>query len=78
MGDDGKLYDVDGIDDKLTKISNLDDQGVVYDLYKFKTTCIDDLSSAWLESYAMSIAGASARPAYCDGRLCPHSPGVRE
>jgi phospholipase C len=26
-GDDGKLYDVDGIDDKLTKISNVNDEG---------------------------------------------------
>ena len=69
MGDDGKLYDVDGIDDKLTKISNLDDQGVVYDLYKFKTTCIDDLSSAWLESYGdvYRWSFSSTRPIVMDG-----------
>ena len=51
VGDDGKTYNVDGIDDKLTTISNQDDQGTTYDLYKFRTTCIDDESSAWLESY---------------------------
>jgi phospholipase C len=50
-GDDGNTYNVDGIDDKLTTISNKDDEGAVYQLYKFKTTCIDDDSSAWLESY---------------------------
>ena len=27
IGDDGKDYEVDGIDDKLTTISNLDDEG---------------------------------------------------
>ncbi|MGH9617032.1 MAG: alkaline phosphatase family protein, partial [Acidobacteriaceae bacterium] len=50
-GDDGNIYNVDGIDDKLTTISNKDDEGDVYKLFKFKTTCIDDESSAWLESY---------------------------
>jgi phospholipase C len=51
VGDDGKDYEVDGIDDKLSTISNTDDEGDVYPLYKFATTCIDDESSAWLESY---------------------------
>jgi phospholipase C len=51
IGDDGKDYEVDGIDDKLTTISNVDDEGDVYPLYKFATTCIDEESSAWLESY---------------------------
>ncbi len=50
-GDDGNTYNVDGIDDKLTTISNKDDEGDVYTLFKFTTTCIDDESSAWLESY---------------------------
>lgn len=50
IGDDGKEYDIDGIDDKLST-SNQDDEGASYALYKFRTTCIDDLSSAWLESY---------------------------
>jgi phospholipase C len=51
IGDDGKDYEVDGIDDKLNTISNQDDQGTAYPLFKLKSTCIDDESSAWLESY---------------------------
>ncbi|MBV8115098.1 MAG: hypothetical protein JO300_10175 [Silvibacterium sp.] len=51
IGDDGKDYEVDGIDDKLSKISNEDDAGEFFSLYKFTSSCIDDLSSAWLESY---------------------------
>jgi phospholipase C len=50
-GDDGNVYKVDGIDDKLN-ISNKDKQGVAHTLYKFKSTCVDDMSSAWSESYA--------------------------
>ncbi|HEX6501952.1 MAG TPA: alkaline phosphatase family protein [Terriglobales bacterium] len=50
-GDDGKLYDVDGIDDKLTKISNVNDEGRSFSLFKLTSTCIDDDSSAWLQSY---------------------------
>jgi phospholipase C len=50
-GDDGKEYDVDGIDDKLSKISNQDDEGTSFPLFKFKTSCVDDLSSDWLGSY---------------------------
>ena len=51
IGDDGKTYDVDGIDDKLTTITNQDDEGATYGLYKFRSTCIDDDSSDWLASY---------------------------
>lgn len=51
IGDDGKTYDVDGIDDKLTKISNVDDAGTSFSLFKFATSCIDDLTSDWLASY---------------------------
>ena len=51
VGDDGKTYDIDGIDDKLNTISNKDDEGDTYNLYKFRTTCIDDDSSDWLASY---------------------------
>jgi phospholipase C len=50
-GADGNTYAVDGIDDKLSKISNTNDNGVTYPLFKFTSTCIDDDSSAWLESY---------------------------
>ena len=51
IGDDGKEYDVDGIDDKLTKFTNQDDEGDSFGLFKFASSCIDDMSSAWLESY---------------------------
>ncbi len=51
IGADGNEYDVDGIDDKLDTISNEDDAGTSYNLYKFRTTCIDDDSSDWLASY---------------------------
>jgi phospholipase C len=50
VGDDGNVYSVDGIDDKLNT-SNVDDEGVSHPLFKFKSSCIDDASSAWLESY---------------------------
>jgi phospholipase C len=51
IGDDGKTYNVDGIDDKLTKISNTDDEGTSYPLFKFTSSCIDDESSDWLASF---------------------------
>jgi phospholipase C len=51
IGDDGKDYEVDGIDDKLNTISNPDDQGTAYPLFKLKSTCIDDETSGWYESY---------------------------
>lgn len=51
IGDDGKEYDIDGVDDKLQSISNQTDEGTSYPLFKFATTCIDDMSSSWLESY---------------------------
>ncbi|HZZ37986.1 MAG TPA: alkaline phosphatase family protein [Acidobacteriaceae bacterium] len=51
IGADGNTYNVDGIDDKLSTITNEDDQGDVYPLFKFTTTCIDDETSAWLASY---------------------------
>jgi len=51
VGDDGKTYDVDGIDDKLTQISSPDDEGTSYSLFKLISTCVDDESSDWLSSY---------------------------
>jgi phospholipase C len=50
-GDDGVQYSVDGIDDKLTSISNENDQGTSYPLFKFTSTCVDDMSSDWLASF---------------------------
>jgi phospholipase C len=49
-GDDGHVYNVDGIDDKL-HLSNQTDEGVSIPLYKFKSSCIDDATSDWLASY---------------------------
>lgn len=51
IGDDGNTYDVDGIDDKLSTISNVNDEGQTFSLFKLKSTCIDDDSAAWLPSY---------------------------
>ncbi len=50
-GDDGKEYSIDGIDDKLTSISNEDDQGASFPLFKFTSSCVDDMSSDWLASF---------------------------
>ena len=50
-GADGNTYAVDGIDDKLSKITNTNDAGTTYSLFKFTSSCIDDDTSAWLESY---------------------------
>ncbi|MGA9584363.1 MAG: alkaline phosphatase family protein [Terracidiphilus sp.] len=69
IGDDGKKYDVDGIDDKLNTIKNEDDEGTYYYLYKFRTTCIDDDSSDWLASYGdvNRYNFAATRPINMDG-----------
>jgi phospholipase C len=50
VGDDGNVYDVDGIDDKLNMANN-DDEGVSHPLFKLKSTCIDDATTPWTESY---------------------------
>lgn len=49
--EDGKTYTVDGIDDKLSRFSDSDDEGESFGLFSLNTTCVDDMSSAWLESY---------------------------
>jgi phospholipase C len=51
QSEDGNTYTVDGIDDKLSTISNQDDEGASFSLFKFATTCVDDMSSDWLSSY---------------------------
>jgi phospholipase C len=48
---DGHVYNIDGIDDKLTTITNMDDQGIQHSLFHTISTCLDDMTSAWLESY---------------------------
>ena len=50
IGDDGNTYNVDGIDDKLSTISNVNDEGTSYPLFKLTSTCVDDESSDWLAS----------------------------
>jgi phospholipase C len=69
VGDDGVDYEVDGIDDKLTSISNQDDQGTSYSLFKFTSTCVDDMSSDWLASYGdvNRYDFLTARPINMDG-----------
>jgi len=69
IGDDGYTYNVDGIDDKLGTISNADDQGTSYSLFKFTSTCVDDMSSDWLASYGdvSSYDFSVARPILMDG-----------
>ena len=51
IGDDGNDYEVDGIDDRLSTINNQDDEGASFPLFKFTSTCVDDMSSDWLASY---------------------------
>ncbi len=50
MGDDGHIYNVDGIDDKLST-SNADDEGTSFPLFHTVSSCLDDMTSSWLESY---------------------------
>jgi phospholipase C len=51
VSEDGNTYTVDGIDDKLNEFANPDDQGTSFNLFSFGTTCVDDMTSSWLESY---------------------------
>lgn len=69
IGDDGKEYDVDGIDDKLTTFSNQTDSGTTYYPFKLASTCVDDMSSAWLESYGdvSRWTFSTTRPINMDG-----------
>jgi phospholipase C len=48
---DGNTYNVDGIDDKLTTTSNLDDEGASFSLFHTVSSCLDDMSSDWIASY---------------------------
>jgi phospholipase C len=58
VGDDGNVYTVDGIDDKLNT-SNETDEGTSIPLFKLKSTCIDDASSSWVPA-SLLILPASA------------------
>jgi len=68
-GADGVTYAVDGIEDKLTKISNQSDQGMSFSPFKFTSSCIDDLTSSWLESYGdlSRYDFSTTRPIRMDG-----------
>ena len=68
-GADGKTYLVDGTDDKLSTTSNESDQGTFYSLFKFTSTCIQDMTSSWLESYGdiSRYNFSTTRPVNIDG-----------
>jgi phospholipase C len=51
IADDGHEYDVDGTDDKLVTTCNVNNEGVKHCLFHTVSTCLDDMTSAWLESY---------------------------
>ncbi|HEY6447734.1 MAG TPA: alkaline phosphatase family protein [Acidobacteriaceae bacterium] len=69
VGSDGKDYNVDGIDDKLDTYYNDTDEGTKISLFKFTSTCVDDMSSAWLESYGdvSRWTFSTTRPINMDG-----------
>ncbi|HLJ88948.1 MAG TPA: alkaline phosphatase family protein [Candidatus Angelobacter sp.] len=69
VGDDGHVYDVDGIDDKLASISNKDDAGDIFPLFHATSSCLDDMTSSWLESYGdvNRFNFAATRPILMDG-----------
>jgi phospholipase C len=69
IGDDGVDYEIDGIDDKLATISNENDEGTSFQLFKFKSTCVEDQSSDWLASYGdvSRYDFTTARPIQMDG-----------
>ncbi|MHB8301998.1 MAG: alkaline phosphatase family protein [Acidobacteriaceae bacterium] len=69
VGDNGVTYNVDGLDENTGPTSNTDDQGTVYPLFKFKSTCIDDETSAWMASYGEvnTYDFLATRPILMDG-----------
>ena len=50
VGDDGVMYNVDGIDDKLTTFTNTYN-GKTFLPFKLATACVDDMSSDWPASF---------------------------
>jgi len=69
IGDDNVTYNVDGIDDKLTTLSNENDEKTSFSPFKFTSTCMDDDSSDWLASYG-SVSRwdfTTTRPILMDG-----------
>ncbi len=51
VGDNGQEFDVDGLDGSMARIANPNDEGQNFLPFKLATSCTDDMSSAWLESY---------------------------
>jgi phospholipase C len=69
VGDDQHVYDVDGIDDKLLNIVNKDDEGTAFTLFHTTSSCLDDMTSSWLESYGdvNRFNFTTTRPVLMDG-----------
>ena len=69
IGDDQRQYDVDGIDDKLSTVFNKNDEGTVFQLFHTTSSCLDDMSSAWLESFGdvSRFDFTTTRPILMDG-----------
>jgi phospholipase C len=66
---DGKVYTVDGLEDKWTNITNQTDEGQTIGMFHTSSSCIDDLTSAWLESFGMvdRYNFSTTRPIKMDG-----------
>ena len=66
---DGHAYSVDGIDDKLNTIFNQDDAGQSVYLFNTSSSCLDDMTSAWMESYGDVYRWnfSASRPIKMDG-----------
>ena len=69
IGDDHIEYDVDGIEDKLATISNKNDEGQVFQLFHTSSSCLDDMTSSWLESFGdvNRFNFTTTRPILMDG-----------
>ncbi len=52
VGADGVHYAVDGTDDKLPSIANVNDEGSAYSPFLLKSSCIDDMTAVWTSSYS--------------------------
>jgi phospholipase C len=51
IADDLNEYDIDGTDDKLATSCNVNNEGAKQCLFHTVSTCLDDMTSAWMESY---------------------------
>jgi phospholipase C len=76
IGDDNVTYNVDGIDDKLTTLSNENDEKTSFSPFKFTSTCMDDDSSDWLASYGSVSRWDFTTDQY--GWVRPHCRRIRD